>query len=105
MGTSANDREASQPNELRDYLRNNPEKAKPMAEAIKNTKIVKDLAEKGDIEEIIRNIRTLKSLDRLVKGALDEVKTIEDQKAVAENSKEMAKQEVKEAPVVKMAGI
>lgn len=95
----------NRPVTLRDYLRNNPEKAKPMAEAIKNTKIVKDLAEKGDIEEIIRNIRTLKSLDRLVKGALDEVKAIEDQKAVAENPKEMANEEVKEAPVVNMAGI
>ena len=86
----------NRPVTLRDYLRNDPEKAKPMAEAIKNTKIVKDLAEKGDIEEIIRNIRTLKSLDRLVKGALDGVKAIEDQKAVAENPKEMAKEEVKE---------
>ena len=95
----------NRPVTLRDYLRNDPEKAKPMAEAIKNTKIVKDLAEKGDIEEIIRNIRTLKSLDRLVKGALDEVKAIEDQKAVAENSKEMAKEAVKEAPAVNMAGI
>lgn len=76
-----------------------------MAEAIKNTMIVKDLAEKGDIEEIIRNIRTLKPLNRLVKGALDEVKAIEDQKAVAENPKEMANEEVKEAPVVNMAGI
>jgi hypothetical protein len=95
----------NRPVTLRDYLRNNPEKAKPMAEAIKNTKIVKELAEKGDIEEIIRNIRTLKSLDRLVKGALDEVRAIEDQKAVAENPKEMAKEEVKKAPVVNMAGI
>lgn len=95
----------NRPVTLRDYLRNDPEKAKPMAEAIKNTKIVKDLAEKGDIEEIIRNIRTLKSLDRLVKGALDEVKAIEDQKAVAENPKEMAKKAVKEAPAVNMAGI
>lgn len=105
MGTSANDREASQPNELRDYLRNNPEKAKPMAEAIKNTKIVKDLAEKGDIEEIIRNIRTLKSLDRLVKGALDEVKAIEDQKAAADHSKDMEKVEMKEAPSMGMSGM
>jgi hypothetical protein len=95
----------NRPVTLRDYLRNNPEKAKPMAEAIKNTKIVKDRAEKGDIEEIIRNIRTLKSLDRLVKGALDEVKAIEDQKADAENPKEMVKEEVKEAPAVNMAGI
>ena len=53
----------------------------------------------------ITNYRNLKSLDRLVKGALDEVKAIEDQKAVAENPKEMANEEVKEAPVVNMAGI
>lgn len=53
----------------------------------------------------ITNYRNLKPLDRLVKGALDEVKAIEDQKAVAENPKEMAKEEVKEAPAVNMAGI
>jgi hypothetical protein len=47
----------------------------------------------------------LKSLDRLVKGALDEVKAIEDQKAAADHSKDMEKVEQKEAPSMGMSGM
>jgi hypothetical protein len=41
----------------------------------------------------------------LVKGALDEVKAIEDQKAAADHSKDMEKVEIKEAPSMGMSGM
>jgi uncharacterized protein (DUF2267 family) len=90
MGKPANDMEANQPNELRALLRADPKKVEEMTEVIKNTDFVKNMAQRADLNEIIQNTRTIKALDQVVKGALNEVKAINDQRVAGENAKQMA---------------
>jgi hypothetical protein len=96
MGKAANDMENSKPNELRTTLQKDPKKAEEMAAIIKNTDIVKNMAQRADINEILQNTRTIKALDQLVKGALNEVKAINDQRVAGEKVNEIAKEQVKD---------
>lgn len=96
MGKAANDMENSKPNELRDTLQQNPQKAEELAVIVKNTDIVKNMAQRADIDEIIQNTRTIKALDQVVKGVLNEVKALNDQMIAGENVNEIAKEQVKD---------
>lgn len=96
LGKAANDIEASQPNELRDLLRADPKKVEEMTEVVKNTKFVKDMAQRADLNEIVNNTRTIKALDQLVKGVLNEVKVLDDQRVAGEKVNEIAKEQVKD---------
>lgn len=96
MGKAANDMEKSKPNELRDTLQKDPKKAEEMAAIIKNTDIVKNMAQRADVNEILQNTRTIKALDRVVKSVLDEVKVLDDQRVAGEKVNEIAKEQVKD---------
>jgi hypothetical protein len=96
LGKGANDMENSKPNELRDSLKKDPKKAEEMAAIIKNTDIVKNMAQRADINEILQNTRTIKALDRVVKSVLDEVKVLDDQRVAGEKVNEIAKEQVKD---------
>lgn len=97
MGIAATDIESRQPNELRDLLRADPKKVEEMTEVVKNTKFVKDMAQRADLNEIVNNTRTIKALDQLVKGVLNEVKVLDDQRVAGEKVNEIAKEQVKDA--------
>ena len=96
MGKPANDMEKFKPNELRDTLQKNPQKAEELAAIIKNTDIVKNMAQRADINEILQNTRTIKALDQVVKGVLNEVKAVNDQRVAGEEINEIAKEQVKD---------
>ena len=96
MGKAANDMENSKPNELRTTLQKDPKKAEEMAAIIKNTDIVKNMAQRADINEIVNNTRTIKALDRVVKSVLDEVKALDDQRVAGEKVNEIVKEQVKD---------
>lgn len=96
LGKAANDIEADQPNDLRDLLRADPKKVEEMTEVIKNTDFVKNMAQRADLNEIVNNTRTIKALDQLVKGVLNEVKAVNDQKIAGEEINEIAKEQVKD---------
>lgn len=96
LGKAANDIEADQPNDLRDLLRADPKKVEEMTEVIKNTDFVKNMAQRADLNEIVNNTRTIKALDQLVKGVLNEVKAVNDQRVAGEKINEIAKEQVKD---------
>lgn len=96
LGKTANDIEADQPNDLRDLLRADPKKVEEMTEVIKNTDFVKNMAQRADLNEIVNNTRTIKALDQLVKGVLNEVKAVNDQRVAGEKINEIAKEQVKD---------
>jgi hypothetical protein len=103
LGSNANDREAGENNPLREHLRKNPESAKQLTEVIKETNVVKQLAEKGDVNAVIQEIRSLKSMDQLVKNTLNEVTSAQNQKIADAQVVELVNQ--KEAAAMGVGGM